>query len=57
MIIKCIFNSGDKLPINKRSLGESNDTDYSFLEVGAEYTVYGLMFFNCRVDYLICPFS
>jgi hypothetical protein len=54
MLVKCIFNSVRNLPIDSRCLGETDETDYSFLEIGSEYTVYGLMFYSCRVDYLIC---
>jgi hypothetical protein len=55
MLVKCIFNSGADLPIDNRCLGETDKTDYSFLEIGNEYIVYGLMFYSSRVDYLICP--
>ncbi len=54
MLVECIFNSGKDLPIDSRCLNETDETDYSFLEIGVEYVVYGLMFYPCRVDYLIC---
>ncbi|WP_118987371.1 hypothetical protein [Photorhabdus sp. CRCIA-P01] len=55
MLIKCIFNSGKNLPDDSRCFGETDETDYSFLEIGTEYVVYGLMLLSCRIDYLICP--
>lgn len=55
MLVKCIFNSGKSLPNDSRCLGETDETDYSFLELGNEYIVYGLMFLSNRTDYLICP--
>lgn len=54
MSVKCIFNLGEILPIGSCRLGETDETDYSFLKIGTEYIVYGLMFYSCRVDYLIC---
>ncbi|PIT39266.1 hypothetical protein [Snodgrassella alvi] len=54
MLVECIFNSGKDLPIDSRCLNETDETDYSFLKIGAKYIVYGLMFYSCRIDYLIC---
>lgn len=54
MIIKCIFNSVKNISTDYRCLNETDETDYSFLTIGSEFTVYGLMFFATRVDYLIC---
>ncbi|CNJ16087.1 hypothetical protein [Yersinia rohdei] len=55
MLIKCISNSMSSLPLSLRCLGETDNTDFTFLKVGHMYVVYGLMFFPCRVDYLISP--
>lgn len=41
-------------PIIGKNSKHKNETDYSFLTIGSEFTVYGLMFFATRVDYLIC---
>ncbi|EMC8781285.1 hypothetical protein [Providencia rettgeri] len=54
MIIKCIFNSVKNISMDYRCLNETDETDYSFLTIGSDFTVYGLMFFSNRVDYLIC---
>lgn len=54
MLIKCIFNSGKDLPYDSRCLNESDETDYSFIKIGTEFIVYGLIFFPNRIDYLIC---
>lgn len=48
---------GKNLPINSRCLNETDETDYSFLEIEQNYVVYGLMFYFSRIDYLICPES
>ncbi|WP_145574731.1 hypothetical protein [Yersinia alsatica] len=57
MLIKCISNSAHVLPLSLRCMGETDYTDFTFLKVDNEYLVYGLMFFPCRVDYLISPES
>lgn len=41
MLVECIFNSGKDLPIDSRCLNETDETDYSFLEIGVKYIVYG----------------
>ena len=55
MLIKCISSSMSSLPLSLRCLGETDNTDFTFLKVGHMYVVYGLMFFPYRVDYLISP--
>jgi hypothetical protein len=51
----CQSNTGAALPGGARSRGESDKTEFAPLRVGAEYTVYGLMFMSNRVDFLVCP--
>ncbi|WP_241608953.1 hypothetical protein [Rosenbergiella epipactidis] len=53
MLVECIFNSGKDVPLECRYCYETEETDYSFLEVGAEYYVYGLIFRPLRVDYFV----
>lgn len=54
MLVECIFNSGKDVPIENRSFSETDETSYSFLEIGVEHTVYGLMFMSYRIEYLVC---
>ncbi|MDA5543118.1 MULTISPECIES: hypothetical protein [Yersinia] len=53
MLIKCTSDSVNTLPLSLRCMGETENTDFSFLNIGHEYVVYGVMFFPCRLDYLV----
>ncbi|AIX50535.1 hypothetical protein PSNIH1_09975 [Pantoea sp. PSNIH1] len=36
-------------------MGETDETQFTPLEIGVEYKVYGMMFYPTRTDLLICP--
>ena len=55
MIVICTANKGSEIPENFRYPEDSNETDFSPLEIGEKYNVYGMLFRSKRVDYLVCP--
>lgn len=54
MLVQCVFNLGKDIPIFTRGLGETDEANFSFLTIGENYLVYGLMFSDTGIDYLIC---
>ena len=55
MIVKCIDDSGKGIPLDKRENFCSEFTQFG-VDIGKEYTVFGIIFFNkknARLDYLL----
>lgn len=46
MKVKCLSN--------KKTSNYTQDSEYEFLDIGKEYTVYGMIIINCEVWYYIC---
>ncbi|HII4322191.1 TPA: hypothetical protein ACY4PR_003053 [Enterobacter cloacae] len=57
MLVLCRSVSGKSLPENARIMGETDETDFSPLQIGQQYKVYGVMFYTSRIDFLVCPAS
>ncbi|EDU7996580.1 TPA: hypothetical protein ACF67X_004593 [Salmonella enterica] len=57
MLVLCRSISGKSLPENVRTMGETDETDFSPLQTDQQYKVYGLMFYESRIDFLVCPSS
>lgn len=55
MLALCNSKSGKDLPDEARVMGENDETEFSPLEKGVEYTVYGMMYYPLRTDFLVCP--
>lgn len=55
MRVFCQANTGKNLPDKLRHFHETDETAFSPLKIGDEYTVYGVMFLSDRVDYLVYP--
>ncbi|WP_152605913.1 hypothetical protein [Dickeya undicola] len=55
MLVLCNSKSGKDLPDEARVMGENDETEFSPLEKGVEYTVYGMMYYPLRTDLLVCP--
>ncbi len=55
MLAICTSTSAKDLPINARVMGETDETEFAFLEIGKEYKVYGVMFYSTRTDFLVSP--
>ncbi len=55
MLVLCNSISGKDLPDNARVMGETEKTQFTLLEIGVEYKVYGVMFYPTRTDLLLCP--
>lgn len=53
MIVQCIANTAEHVPLSARVLDENDDTSYYGLIVGDKYTVYAVMWIASRVDVLI----
>lgn len=53
MIVECRYISGADVPAEIRFPGESSETRYEPLKIGVRYNVYGILFYQRRVDYLI----
>lgn len=57
MLVICNSTSAKDLPVNARVMGETDKTEFTFLEKGRKYKVYGVMFYSTRTDFLVSPES
>jgi hypothetical protein len=53
MLVICNSISGKDVPLEQRVNGEGSDVNYSPLIIGEIYTVYGILFFKNRIEYLV----
>ncbi|CDN42595.1 hypothetical protein BN871_BN_00010, partial [Paenibacillus sp. P22] len=52
MKVRCIANTGDKLSIKTKELGNSDQTRYS-VKIDEQYTVYGQHIYKGVLSYLL----
>jgi hypothetical protein len=55
MLVKCKFNTGASIPLERRRGGEGDEANFAPLLIGGDYIVYGILFAGRSVDLLVCP--
>lgn len=54
MLVSCKFNTGAEIPASSRSLGESEETEFSPLKIGSEYLVFSILSISGNLYFLVC---